>query len=173
MTTFKTGKEQNLHSLSLSPDCENFLATDKSRIWLWNLERSGQNPVYSLIDYNRDKVSDDDEQITSAKFSQDGRGMFLYSTNTGHINVCDFRESSNFHKSPSLSFKVPSRKVGSNLFDKWINVVSDAQFVPGHDHAIVSRDYTSLRMWDMRTASSNNSITGMVVDSEPQPVYSA
>ena len=61
VTTFKTGKEQSLHSLSLSPDYENFLATDKSHVWLWNLERSGHNPVYNLIDYNRDKTCDDDE----------------------------------------------------------------------------------------------------------------
>ena len=99
--------------------------------------------------------------------------MFLYTTNRGGINVCDFRESSNFHSSPTLSFKVPSRKAGSNLFDKWINAVGDAQFVPGHDHAIVSRDYTSLRMWDMRMASSNNALNSMQVDSEAKPVYSA
>ena len=50
---FSTGKEQHLHSLSLAPDMENFIAADENRINLWNLERPGENSVYSLLDYNR------------------------------------------------------------------------------------------------------------------------
>ena len=36
---------------------------------MWNLERSGKNPVYNLIDYNRKKVTEEDEIINKAKFS--------------------------------------------------------------------------------------------------------
>lgn len=51
--TFKTGKEQHLHSLSMAPDMENFIAADENRINLWNLERPGDSSVYNLLDYNR------------------------------------------------------------------------------------------------------------------------
>ena len=47
---------------------ENFLAAGESRINLWNLERPGENPVYNLIDYNRQKSIEGDEIVTSAKF---------------------------------------------------------------------------------------------------------
>jgi hypothetical protein len=42
-----------LHSLSLSPDMENFIAADENRINLWNLERPKESSVYNLYDYNR------------------------------------------------------------------------------------------------------------------------
>jgi len=51
---FSTCKEQHLHSLSLAPDMENFIAADWNSINLWNLERPGEeNSVYSLLDYKR------------------------------------------------------------------------------------------------------------------------
>ena len=68
VTTFKTGKEHHLHSLALGADGENFISADSNRVNLWNLERDGAD-VYNLIDYNRHKFSDQDEIVTSAKFS--------------------------------------------------------------------------------------------------------
>jgi len=53
VAAFKTGKEQHLHSLSLAPDMENFIAADENLINLWNLERPGESSVYNLLDYNR------------------------------------------------------------------------------------------------------------------------
>lgn len=69
VATFKSGKEQHLHSLTLAPDMENFITADESRINLWNLDRSGERPVYNLLDYNRQKTCDDDEMVTSARFA--------------------------------------------------------------------------------------------------------
>jgi len=51
IATFKTGDEQHIHSLALSPDGENFICADESRINLWNLEYTSKRPVYNLIDY--------------------------------------------------------------------------------------------------------------------------
>ena len=95
VATFQTGKEQHLHSLSLAPDMENFIAADESRINLWNLDRPKESSVYSLIDYNRQRATEDDELITSAKFGHQDT-TFVYTTSKGRICVCDFRESSNF-----------------------------------------------------------------------------
>lgn len=105
--TYKYGNEQNLHSVSMAPDCENFLTADSNRISLWNMEKS-KSTVFSLIDYNRKHASENDERITSAKFnsSQSQSCVFLYTTSFGKINVCDFREKSNFSSTPSCSFNV-------------------------------------------------------------------
>ena len=53
VATYKSGKEQHLHTVSLAFDQENFITADESRINLWNLERPGEHPVYNLLDYNR------------------------------------------------------------------------------------------------------------------------
>ena len=105
VAAFKTGKEQHLHSLSLAPDMENFIAADENLINLWNLERPGESSVYNLLDYNRQRAGEDDEMITSAKFAPTGSN-FLYTTNKGDIRICDFRESSNFQNRPSLEFNL-------------------------------------------------------------------
>ncbi len=93
--TFKTGNESHIHSLTMCPDQENFINADDNIVNLWNMERPGQTPVYNLIDYERRKAADDDELVTSARFS-DRASTFLYTTSHGHIRICDLRESSNF-----------------------------------------------------------------------------
>jgi serine/threonine-protein phosphatase 2A regulatory subunit B len=95
VATFKTGKEQHLHSVSLAADGENFLTADESRINLWNIEHRAQHPVYNLVDYNRHKVTEEDEMIVSSRFDS-SRPMFVYTTTNGSIRLCDFRESSSF-----------------------------------------------------------------------------
>ena len=150
---------------------ENFLAADENRINLWNLERPDESSVYNLLDYNRQRAGEEDEMITSAKFNSHG-STSLYTTNKGDIRVCDFRESSNFHHRPSVEFNLRHTRK-SSCFDKWLNIVSDASFVPNSDHLILSRDYLSAKLWDMRMG--NNASTGMIVDtpSTVKPIYSA
>ena len=120
--SFKTGMEQHLHSLSLAPDQENFINADHSQINLWNLDHAKSLPVYNLMDYNRQKTSDEDELIMSAKFS-DRSDMFIYTTSKGHIRICDLRESSNFHQRASVEFNVLATKKGKTVtpFDRWLN----------------------------------------------------
>lgn len=168
MTTFKTGKEHHLHSLSLGADGENFLSADANRVNLWNLERQGAD-VYNLVDYNRQKFGDHDEIVTSARFSQESP-MFLYSTNTGKVNICDLRESSDFHERPSVQFTPKARRVPT-IFDRFLNVVSQAQFVPNNPNVVVSRDYLSVKLWDLRMGGDSR----MIVDSgnDIKPTFSA
>ena len=111
----------------MAPDAENFIAADENRINLWNLERSSDRSVYNLVDYNRQRAAEEDELINSTRFS-DHASVFLYTTSKGHIRVCDLRESSNFHSRASIEFNLRQRKTtsGQNVFDKWLNVVSDA-----------------------------------------------
>lgn len=135
VATYKTGDEQHIHSLVMSSDQENFICADESRINLWNLEHSGKNPVYNLIDYERRKAGEDDELINKARFSPANGPMFLYTTSKGHIRICDMRESSNFQSRASVEFSLRNIKPNksANAFDKWLQNVSDACFVPGSD----------------------------------------
>ncbi len=82
ISTYSTGLESKIHSVSMSSDTENFINADESCINMWNLERSSKNPVYNLVNYaNFDNLeSSRDEVITSAKFNKDQGPMFLYTT---------------------------------------------------------------------------------------------
>jgi hypothetical protein len=57
----------------------------------------------------------------------------MYTTSTGKINVCDFRENSDFHGKASVSFDIGQKALGTkaSVFNKWTNCVSDARFVEG------------------------------------------
>lgn len=54
--------------------------------------------------------------------------------------------------------------------------MSDVSFVPNSDYLLMSRDYLSAKLWDLRKASNAQSSGGMIVDTNPNPVlpiYSA
>lgn len=67
----------------------------------------------------------------------------------------------------------PKRSV--NDFTKWLNVVSDAKFVPGSEHLIASRDYIYTKLWDIRKGANGSNSHSMIVDTvdSAAPLYSA
>lgn len=89
-------------------DGELFLTADNSRINLWNLYREGAD-VQSLVDLGKPKSANFDEVVKFAKFDSQSP-TFLYTTNTGKINICDLRESSSFQTRSSLQFKLKQRR---------------------------------------------------------------
>ena len=107
ISTFWTGKEQHIHSMSMLPDYENFLVADEKLINIFNLNHSFKpwaekfhKSMYNVFSYDR-KRSVDEEYITSAKSAKTG-SMFVYTTSFGMINICDYREKATFHHRPSL-----------------------------------------------------------------------
>lgn len=96
--------------------------------------------------------------------------MFLYSTNTGKVNICDLRESSDFHTHPSVQFR-PKVRRSPTIFDGHLASVSQAQFVPNRPHMVVSRDFLTVKLWDVRKGGDS----GMIVDSgnDVKPIFSA
>ena len=83
----------------------------------------------------------------------------------GVVNICDYRESSTFKNRASLSFVTCPRTTQNNVFSRWTRCVASAKFV-GDMHKVVSRDYLSVKLWDLRAASNT---TSMATD----PVFSA
>ena len=68
LATYKSCKEDRLHSISMSFDTENFITADESRVDLWNIEKT-KDTVYSLVDYERRHSAFEDERILNAKFN--------------------------------------------------------------------------------------------------------
>ena len=90
----------------------------------------------------------------------------MYTTSTGKINVCDFRENSDFHNKPSIVFDSGIKTSGgkASVFNKWTNSVSDARFIEGN-YQVVSRDFLNVKLWDLRATSTAGGCS--------KPIYSA
>lgn len=135
-----------MHSLDLASDGENFLAADEARVSLWNLNRD--KACFTM--YDSKLAGRNSELISSANFNQTSQScLFLYTTVAGMINVCDFRERSDFSKRPSLQLNSAAANDLKGNFSKWLNYVSDAQFLNDASQ-VVSRDYMCLKLWDLR-----------------------
>lgn len=160
----------------MSSDLENFIVADENRINMFNIELGSEltDQVF-LVDYQRQKAANEDEIITSAKFS-DKSCMFLYTTSQGKIRLCDLRESSNFLQRPSLEFSVGSSS-GSSYFSQWLDSVSDATFVPGNENLICSRNILSTMLWDVRRGVNAHTadMAGMTTDlaNTTAPIFKA
>ena len=90
---------------------------------------------------------------------------FCYTTSSGYVRICDLRESSNFSGRPSAEFCVKRQKsYGLEIFNSQICQASDAKFIPNSENFVLSRDYLSVKLWDLRTASSSSSSSMMCVD---------
>ena len=119
---------------------------------MWNMEAI-EGPVFNLVDIDE---RSEEERITSATYNKNSGSIFLYTTTTGNINICDLRERSNFHKAgPSVIFDNKNKNgLRNNIYSKWTDSISESQFVP-LSNTIVSRDLTSVKLWDLRISGKN------------------
>lgn len=91
----------------------------------------------------------------------------MYTTTAGKINICDFREGSDFHKRPSMVLDSAQKAAGgkASVFNKWTNCVSDARFIEGSTQ-VVSRDFLNVKLWDLRAASNQGSSSKSVYSAQ-------
>jgi serine/threonine-protein phosphatase 2A regulatory subunit B len=148
---FRNGHEYHINSLCLSGDGENFLSSDDLRINLWNVENN--MIVYNLLDIKPKSMDELDEVITHCEFSPSSPTVFLYTTTKGFLHICDFRESSNFQKESTLKFDM-SVGVKKNAFSDMINSISYGKFLKFQPNHVVTRDYLTVKLWDIRTSRS-------------------
>ena len=119
---------------------------------MWNLERSHNGTVFNLVDLNSNKS---DELVSSASFNGFGSScVFLYTTSKGMINICDFREKSNFTNRPSQQLSTALANKGQNdQYNRLLDYVSSALFL-NDANQVVSRDYLSVKLWDLRSSAN-------------------
>jgi hypothetical protein len=104
--TFKSESDSTIHKLSLNVDKENFIAIDIHSVSLWNLEKATRHTTFKMIDNKTKTGSLTSSAISGGCFNQFGQStLFLYTQCTGEINICDFREKSDFSKRPSIQLK--------------------------------------------------------------------
>ena len=140
---FREGHAYHINSLDSNCDMETFLSADELRINTWHLEDTTK--AFNIIDIKPAAIERLSHVITGARFSKQQADLFLYAMSGGQINCVDLRCcSQRNHVSRAFSQKHTAGFIG-DIF----RAVSDACFV-NRDSNIVSRDYATLSVWDMR-----------------------
>lgn len=132
-------------------DGETFLSVDDLRINIWNINNTKE--VYSVLDTRPSNINDIEEAITSAEFHPFRSSLFNYTTSKGVLHLCDFRERSNFQHGSTIKLE-GGHGLKKNALTEIVTCVSKAKFLSQTDHILVSRDYLTVKFWDVRGTQS-------------------
>jgi serine/threonine-protein phosphatase 2A regulatory subunit B len=143
----------HVNSISMNSDGETFLSADDLRILWWNLEVNDR--AYNIVDTKPEHMEDLTEVIMTAKFHPSHCHTFAWTSSRGRIFVADTRERALCDQTSIVlgdqnnGTSSSSNSAVSSLFTEIISSASDIQFLPSDPH-ILSRDYMTLKLWDMR-----------------------
>ncbi|KNC51705.1 protein phosphatase 2 (formerly 2A), regulatory subunit B [Thecamonas trahens ATCC 50062] len=139
----------HINSISLNSDGETYLSADDLRINLWNLDISSQS--FNIVDIKPENMEELTEVITSSEFHPISCNIFLYSSSKGNIKLADMRQAAlcDVHAKNFEEAEDPSKK---SFFSEIISSISDARFSRDGRY-ILSRDYLTLKIWDVRNES--------------------
>ncbi|KAL8223313.1 hypothetical protein R6Q57_018788 [Mikania cordata] len=141
--------DYHINSISNNSDGETFISADDLRINLWNLEISNQS--FNIVDVKPANMEDLTEVITSAEFHPTHCSTLAYSSSKGSIRLIDLRQSAlcDEHSKLFEEQEVPGSR---SFFTEIIASISDIKF--GRDgRYILSRDYMTLKLWDINMDS--------------------
>ncbi|RVX17084.1 Serine/threonine protein phosphatase 2A 55 kDa regulatory subunit B beta isoform [Vitis vinifera] len=130
-------------------DGETFISADDLRINLWNLEISNQS--FNIVDVKPANMEDLTEVITSAEFHPTHCNMLAYSSSKGSIRLNDLRQSA-LCDSHSKLFEEQEAPGSRSFFTEIIASISDIKFSKD-GRFILSRDYMTLKLWDINMDS--------------------
>ncbi|KAM7254548.1 hypothetical protein ACFE04_003928 [Oxalis oulophora] len=141
--------DYHINSISNNSDGETFISADDLRINLWNLEISNQS--FNIVDVKPANMEDLTEVITSAEFHPTHCNMLVYSSSKGSIRLIDLRQSA-LCDSHSKLFEEQEGPGSRSFFTEIIASISDIKFGK-EGRYIVSRDYMTLKLWDINMDS--------------------
>ncbi|KMZ65616.1 Serine/threonine protein phosphatase 2A 55 kDa regulatory subunitB beta isoform [Zostera marina] len=141
--------DYHINSISSNSDAETFISADDLRINLWNLEICNQS--FNIVDVKPANMEDLTEVITSAEFHPTQCNTLAYSSSKGSIRLIDMRQSALCDNHTQL-FEGKDL-LNPSFFTEIISSVSDIKFGKNGRH-ILSRDYMSLKLWDINMNSA-------------------
>ncbi|CAK7353006.1 unnamed protein product [Dovyalis caffra] len=141
--------DYHINSISNNSDGETFISADDLRINLWNLEISNQS--FNIVDVKPANMEDLTEVITSAEFHPTHCNMLAYSSSRGSIRLVDMRQSA-LCDSHSKLFEEQEVPGSRSFFTEIIASISDIKFAKDGRY-ILSRDYMTLKLWDINMDS--------------------
>ncbi|XP_071717206.1 serine/threonine protein phosphatase 2A 55 kDa regulatory subunit B beta isoform-like [Rutidosis leptorrhynchoides] len=141
--------DYHINSISNNSDGETFISADDLRINLWNLAISNQS--FNIVDVKPANMEDLTEVITCAEFHPTSCSTLAYSSSKGSIRLIDLRQSALCDKHSKL-FEEREAPGSRSFFTEIIASISDIKF--GRDgRYILSRDYMTLKLWDINMDS--------------------
>ncbi|RLN24525.1 hypothetical protein C2845_PM07G14670 [Panicum miliaceum] len=141
--------DYHINSISNNSDGETFISADDLRINLWNFEISSQS--FNIIDVKPTNMEDLTEVITSAEFHPTHCNILAYSSSKGSIRLVDLRQSA-LCDTHSQIFEQHEAPGSRSFFTEIIASISDIKFSKDGRH-ILSRDYMTLKLWDVKMNS--------------------
>lgn len=140
-----------INSVSLSSDQTTFLASDDLRVRLWDLNTTTNGYYYLNTKPNRMKNLI--EVITSAHFHPSQPYTIALTTSRGVVKLSDLRTSPTC-KSFVKKYEWPRHKHARRTFISELTAsICDLSFSP-NGQSFLTRDYMTLRLWDMRKEST-------------------
>ncbi|KAK1577057.1 hypothetical protein Q3G72_018691 [Acer saccharum] len=141
--------DYHINSISNNSDGETFISADDLRINLWNLEISNQS--FNIVDVKPANMEDLTEVITSAEFHPTHCNTLAYSSSKGSIRLIDLRQSALCDSHAKL-FEETEAPGSRSFFTEIIASISDIKFAKDGRY-ILSRDYMTLKLWDINMDS--------------------
>ncbi|KAL1551640.1 Serine/threonine protein phosphatase 2A 55 kDa regulatory subunit B beta isoform [Salvia divinorum] len=141
--------DYHINSISNNSDGETFISADDLRVNLWNLEISNQS--FNIVDVKPSNMEDLTEVITSAEFHPTHCNTLAYSSSKGSIRLIDLRQSA-LCDSHSKLFEEHEAPGSRSFFTEIIASISDIKFARNGRY-ILSRDYMTLKLWDINMDS--------------------
>lgn len=142
-------KHAPIHSLALCADAQTFLSADDFQVQWWHLDGTDQASS-CLVDIHPADMGEISELLTAAAFHPSHGSLFLTASSNGWTAVGDLRDPpsrSERHYSSKLTLK-PEHNIVQCEHDDILCSVADAAFL--HDTSVVTRDYLSMKLWDLR-----------------------
>lgn len=146
-SVYESDPNFSIHSVSLSPNCFQFLSSDEMRIALWDLEHNESACI--VVDSKPHAYDSMSEVITCARFHPNQSSVFLWGTTKGFIKIGDFRTKMLWDE-PALKFKY---RYDQNVWSELVDAILSAQFSADQSYVIV-RDLFTIKVWDLRNTKS-------------------
>ncbi|KAK8802063.1 hypothetical protein WA158_006458 [Blastocystis sp. Blastoise] len=143
----------NINSLSTFSDGETFLSADDLRVNLWNIEQARQS--FNIVDIKPSNMENLSEVITALSCHPSYCSIFIYSTSKGDTSMCDLRVNSRC--TPVKIYSMPQEDQNGGFFSEIISSISSNAWSPD-GQSFVTRDYMSVKLWDIRNNTQPVSI---------------
>lgn len=152
---FGNAHQYHINSISMNSDGETFLSADDLRINVWNIAVNTES--YNVVDVKPANLEDLTEVITSARFHPISCNLLMYSSSRGGIQLADMRDAA-LCDQHTKQFKMEEDATTKSFFSEIISSISDARFT-ADGRFIISRDYLTVKKWDLRQEREPVSIT--------------
>jgi len=145
---YAAGHAYHINSISLCTDEETFLSADDLRINLWHFDRPDLS--FNIVDIKPEVMEDLTEVITCAEFHPQEPHIFAYGSSKGFIRLADMRASALCDAHAKLFDGGEKDENEKNFFSEIVASVNAIKFLGTSGHHLLSRDYLTLKVWDLR-----------------------